>query len=121
MRSYLSYLFIQLSKMYCSPTMGVKSGEKRGLTSPHALCYPQKYIQTKQQRLRREEYPAQSGTESPPAAEKGARGAEENMVSELRTEPGHRLGCDGSARYGGRVWEETSAPAEAARREAPAK
>ncbi len=43
------------------------------------------------------------------------------MVSELRTEPGHRLGCDGSARYGGRVWEETSAPAEAARREAPAK
>ena len=41
------------------------------------------------------------------------------MVSELRTEPGHRLGCDGSARYGGRVWKRASAPAEAARREAP--
>lgn len=43
------------------------------------------------------------------------------MVSELRTEPGHRLDCDGSARYGGRVWKRASAPTEAVRREAPAK
>ena len=43
------------------------------------------------------------------------------MVSELRSEPGHRLGCDGSARYGGRVWKRASAPTEAVRREAPAK